>query len=118
MDSRLLLRFVHGALNSANPQTAGAELLQALHYKLDFSHSSACGAPAKKWTLTEQDEEREDREVEEEELYLSLSAADCRAISAIVQLSENCTDVSLNTCHIKDAGLKELFAGFSKVRLR
>lgn len=116
VDSGLMLQFVHCTMSSTNPQTARVELLRALHYKLDFSNSSACG-PLTKRALTEQEEEAEEKEEEEEELYMYLSADDCRAISAIVQVSDRCTDLNLNICYIKDAGLKELFTGLSKVRL-
>lgn len=90
-------------------QTEGADLLRALHYKLDLSNSSACGPAVKNSKLREDEEEAEDKGEHEEDLHLCLSAADCTVISGVVQLSDRLTDLNLELYHVKDAELEELF---------
>ncbi|KAJ8366382.1 hypothetical protein AAFF_G00356130 [Aldrovandia affinis] len=99
VDRVLLLKLLHSCVTPVHQQRA-AELLRALQYRLDFSCSSAVDVAA-----------------QEEGPSLRLSAADCRAISTVLQLAGCDTQLLLQDCEIEDAGLEELFPALDRVRL-
>ncbi|KPP65855.1 hypothetical protein Z043_115697 [Scleropages formosus] len=94
VDSRLLLQLLHASLSTEEQQNIVApQLLRALQYELDLSHSSERG-PSRK---------------EQQILPLHLSTDDCRAISNIIQLANCSARLCIQHCEIQDAGLMELF---------
>ncbi|XP_018619308.2 uncharacterized protein LOC108941173 isoform X1 [Scleropages formosus] len=102
VDSRLLLQLLHASLSTEEQQNIVApQLLRALQYELDLSHSSERG-PSRK---------------EQQILPLHLSTDDCRAISNIIQLANCSARLCIQHCEIQDAGLMELFPVLPNVQL-
>ncbi|XP_049425974.1 uncharacterized protein LOC125884800 isoform X14 [Epinephelus fuscoguttatus] len=98
-DRSLLLRLVHCCAASDVQQGAAAvDLLRTVQHRLDLSCSSCV--------------ELDQRET------LSLTAGDCRAVSAVLRHSSQDTQVILQDCEVEDSGLDLLFPVLNRVRLR
>ena len=101
VDRNLLLRFIHCCAASDAQQGAASDLLRTLQDRLDLSCSSGVELP-------------EERQTES----LSLSAADCRAVSTILTHSSRHTQLDLRDCEVEDSTLDLLFPVLDRVRLR
>ncbi|XP_049922242.1 uncharacterized protein LOC126403551 isoform X2 [Epinephelus moara] len=97
-DRSLLLRLVHCCAASDVQQGAAVDLLRTVQHRLDLSCSS-CVALDQSETL-------------------SLTAGDCRAVSAVLRHSSQDTQVILQDCEVEDSGLDLLFPVLNRVRLR
>ncbi|KAL7370183.1 hypothetical protein ABVT39_021572 [Epinephelus coioides] len=98
VDRNLLLRLVHCCAASDVQQGAAVDLLRTVQHRLDLSCSS-CVALDQSETL-------------------SLTAGDCRAVSAVLRHSSQDTQVILQDCEVEDSGLDLLFPVLNRVRLR
>ncbi|XP_078021828.1 uncharacterized protein LOC117249944 isoform X2 [Epinephelus lanceolatus] len=98
VDRSLLLRLVHCCAASDVQQGAAVDLLRTVQHRLDLSCSSCV-------------------ELDQSET-LSLTAGDCRAVSAILRHSSQDTQVILQDCEVEDSGLDLLFPVLNRVRLR
>ncbi|KAI4871605.1 hypothetical protein NFI96_026153, partial [Prochilodus magdalenae] len=98
VDRLLLLRLLRCCSASDTQQGAEALLLAALHYRLDFSCSSALD-------LTEHTQRH------------TLSSEDCRVISMTIQRAPTQTQLILQDCEIEESGLEQLFTILHKVTL-
>ncbi|XP_014827325.1 PREDICTED: uncharacterized protein LOC106906525 isoform X2 [Poecilia mexicana] len=101
VDRNLLLRFIHCCASSDNQQGAASDLLWTLQHRLDLSCSSCVQLPE-----------------EDQTEPLSLTAADCRAVSTVLRHSSRDTQLDLRDCEVEDSGLDLLFPVLDRVRLR
>ncbi|XP_042260454.1 protein NLRC5-like [Thunnus maccoyii] len=101
VDRNLLLRFLHCCSASDAQQGAASGLLRTLQHRLDLSCSSCV-------ELTEK--------VQSEPL--SLTFADCSAVSTILRHSSRNTQLDLRDCEVEDSSLDQLFPVPDRVRLR
>ncbi|XP_016520821.1 uncharacterized protein LOC103129713 isoform X1 [Poecilia formosa] len=101
VDRNLLLRFIHCCTFSDNQQGAASDLLWTLQHRLDLSCSSCVQLPE-----------------EDQTEPLSLTAADCRAVSTVLRHSSRDTQLDLRDCEVEDSGLDLLFPVLDRVRLR
>ncbi|XP_042260416.1 uncharacterized protein LOC121891849 [Thunnus maccoyii] len=100
VDRKLLLRFIHCCAASDDQQGAASGLLRTLQHRLDLSCSSCV-------ELTEKDQSEP----------LSLTFADCRAVSTILRHSSRNTQLDLRDCEVEDSSLDLLFPVLDRVRL-
>ncbi|XP_014894055.1 uncharacterized protein LOC106951188 isoform X2 [Poecilia latipinna] len=100
VDRNLLLRFIHCCASSDNQQGAASDLLWTLQHRLDLSCSSCVQLPE-----------------EDQTEPLSLTAADCRAVSTVLRHSSRDTQLDLRDCEVEDSGLDLLFPVLDRVRL-
>ena len=98
-----MLRFIHCcAASDAQQGAAASGLLRTLQHRLDLSCSSCVELP-------------EEHQTEP----LSLSVADCRAVSTILRHSSSRdTQLDLRDCEVEDNRLDLLFPVLDRVRLR
>ncbi|KAG7235520.1 hypothetical protein INR49_002566 [Caranx melampygus] len=101
VDRNLLLRFIHCCAACDVQQEAASGLLGATQHRLDLSCSLSV-------ELSEQEKPE----------TLCLTAEDCRAVSSILRLSSQDTQLDLRDCEVDDSGLDLLFPVLNKVRLR
>ncbi|XP_016535474.1 uncharacterized protein LOC103149489 [Poecilia formosa] len=100
VDRNLLLRFIHCCASSDSQQGAASDLLRTLQHRLDLSCSSCVQLPE-----------------EDQTEPLSLTTADCRAVSIVLRHSSRDTQLDLRDCEVEDSGLDLLFPVLDRVRL-
>ena len=101
VDRKQLLRFIHCCAASDGQQKAASHLLRTLQHSLDLSCSSCVELPEEAQTEP-----------------LSLTAADCRAVSTILRHSSRDTQLHLRDCEVEDSGLDLLLPVLDRVCLR
>ncbi|XP_053170806.1 uncharacterized protein LOC128354609 [Scomber japonicus] len=101
VDRNLLLRLIHCCAASDAQQGAASDLLRALQHRLDLSCSSCV-------ELSEEDQTEP----------LSLTFADCRAVSTILRHCSLDTQLDLRDCEVEDSSLDLLLPVPDRVRLR
>ncbi|XP_014894036.1 uncharacterized protein LOC106951178 [Poecilia latipinna] len=100
VDRNLLLRFIHCCAFSDSQQGAASDLLRTLQHRLDLSCSSCVQLPE-----------------EDQTEPLSLTAADCRAVSIVLRHSSRDTQLDLRDCEVEDSGLDLLFPVLDRIHL-
>uniref|UniRef100_A0A096LWV4 Uncharacterized protein n=2 Tax=Poecilia formosa TaxID=48698 RepID=A0A096LWV4_POEFO len=101
VDRNLLLSFILCCAASDSQQGAAPELLRTLQHMLDLSGSCCVD-------LSEEDRTGP----------VSLTAADCRAVSTVLRHSSRDTQLDLIDCEVEDSVLDLLFPVLDRVRLR
>ncbi|XP_062270896.1 uncharacterized protein LOC133976652 [Scomber scombrus] len=99
VDRNLLLRLIHCCADAQ--QGAASDLLRTLQHRLDLSCSSCV-------ELSEEDQTER----------LSLTFADCRAVSIILRHCSLDTQLDLRDCEVEDSSLDLLLPVPDRVRLR
>ncbi|XP_053170805.1 protein NLRC5-like [Scomber japonicus] len=101
VDRNLLLRLIHCCAASDAQQGAASDLLRTLQHRLDLSCSSCV-------ELSEEDQTEP----------LSLTFADCRAVSTILRHCSLDTQLDLRDCEVEDSSLDLLLPVPDRVCLR
>ncbi|XP_063042582.1 uncharacterized protein LOC134437071 isoform X2 [Engraulis encrasicolus] len=103
VDRQQLLKILHCCASSDVQQGASLALLQALQHRLDFSCSCAMD-------LTDDIQEIP---------MMHLRAEGCRVIAMVMAFSKTSkTQLTLQDCHVEEAGLEHLFWVLDKATLR